>query len=291
MLLTGADGRLGKALRRSLPADVELTALGRSELDITDGPHLMQCLRELCPVAIVNAAAVSNVDAAECDDAAAHSVNCEGVRLLALGAAAHAARLIHISTDYVFDGDFGSEAARPYRLGDAARPLSVYGRSKLAGERAVLATHPQGSLVMRSSWVYDAHSRNFITDLLARMAVGKSVAAATDQVGSPTWIVNLARAIWAALRRPEVVGLLHFCDRGAVTRHAWVAALAELAAANSLLPAAVTVSEARMADFPVLATRPPYSALDPSRAVQLLAVPAMPWREAMALMLREYHTG
>ncbi len=267
---------------------MELLALGRADLDIADGPRVMQRLRELRPAAIINAAAFSDVGAAECDDAAAHRVNCEGVRQLALGAAAHALRLIHISTDYVFDGDFGAAVARPYVPGDLPRPLSAYGRGKLAGERAALAAHPQGTLVLRSAWLYDGHSHNFATALLARMAAGESVAVATDQVASPTWSANLVRAIWSALRRPEVIGLLHFCDDGAVTRHVWAAALAELATASAVLPAAVTVSTARMADFPVLATRPRYSALDSSRAAQLLAVPVMPWREATALMLREY---
>ena len=287
MLLTGADGRLGRALCRCPPPDVALTALPRGELDIVDGAQVARALRELRPAVVVNAAAFSDVDGAE-RAAAARAVNCDGPRLLAQCAARESARLIHLSTDYVFDGDFGGGLARPYAPQDTPRPLSAYGRGKLAGERAALAAHPHGTLVLRSAWLYDAHSPNFVTGLLARMAADEPVAVAVDQVGSPTWLPNLAAAIWAAVRRPTLRGVLHCCDGGAVTRHAWAVALSDRGAALGVLPARVPVRSARMADFPASALRPRYSALDSSAAARLLPQPTMPWRTALERMLLDY---
>jgi dTDP-4-dehydrorhamnose reductase len=199
MVITGAGGLLGHDLRHVLSQRPEfaVTALSRSELDITDPSAVTAAV--LDADVVINLAAWTDVAAAEADEAAATAVNGEGPARLAAACAAHGARLIQVSTDYVFPGD----ATRPYREGAATAPLNAYGRSKLAGERAVSSLLPRHGYIVRTGWLYGERGRCFPATLLRRAADGAGLDVVDDQHGQPTW----ARAL--AVRLVELAGRAH----------------------------------------------------------------------------------
>ncbi|QNP72753.1 dTDP-4-dehydrorhamnose reductase [Streptomyces roseirectus] len=196
-LITGAGGMLGRDLVETIRGDV--TALTRADLDITDPAAVREAVTG--HDVVVNAAAWTDVDGAEADEAAATRVNGEGVRVLAEACAASGARLIQVSTDYVFPGD----ATEPYRHDSPTAPLNAYGRGKLVGEDAVKLLLPDTGYVVRTAWLYGAHGRNFVATMLKLAESRETVEVVNDQRGQPTWTVALARQI-AALGEAAVAG-------------------------------------------------------------------------------------
>ncbi|HYP81602.1 MAG TPA: NAD(P)-dependent oxidoreductase, partial [Steroidobacteraceae bacterium] len=184
VLITGAGGQLGQELLRTAPADAVVTALGSTDCDIGDADSVARAVARHDPQVIINAAGYTAVDKAESEPAAADRVNALGPAHLA--AAAGRARLLHVSTDFVFDGAQG----RPWRTDDRTNPLSAYGRSKLAGESPVLALGNRG-VVLRTSWVYSRFGGNFVKTMLRLMSSRPEVRVVSDQVGAPTWARGL----------------------------------------------------------------------------------------------------
>src|SRR5262249_15301216 len=182
VLRTGASGQVGRALAASTPAGVQLLAIGHQELDIADEHAVSGCLRAHMPDVVVNAAAYTAVDRAESEPELAAQINSQGPRYLALAAREARARLVHLSTDFVFDGS----ASRPYKADSPTHPLSVYGSTKLAGEQVVLTVMPEQAVVLRTSWVYAAQGRNFVLTMLRLMRANRTVRVVADQVGTPT---------------------------------------------------------------------------------------------------------
>lgn len=281
VLVTGARGQLGRELIATTPSAVELRAEDVDELDITDSAQVESLVADFRPDLIVNAAAYTAVDAAETDAERCYRVNALGPEYLARAAAATGARLIQISTDFVFDGRQG----RPYVPADAAEPLGVYGKTKLEGERRVLDASSGQALVLRTSWLYSAHGKNFVKTMLRLMERDGRVRVVSDQVGTPTWARSLAEAIWAFAGRGSARGVFHFSDAGAASWYDFAVAIAEEGRALGLLDRDVEVAPIRAVDYPTPATRPSFSLLDKTATWAALERQWPHWRVPLRAML------
>ena len=208
VLLIGANSQLGRCLLDRVPADWSMVSTTSSELDITDLSQVVSAIERHQPETIINTAAYTAVDNAESDEAQAFLVNAKGVKNIALACEAAHIRLVHISTDYVFDGT----ADQPYQTIDIPNPLSVYGRSKLAGELLALA-HSSQSQIIRTSWLYSEYGHNFVKTMIRLADEGReALNVVNDQIGSPTYAGNLAQAIIELLHQPISDRLLHYSD-------------------------------------------------------------------------------
>lgn len=272
---------LGRALTEHLSAaGVDHLATGR-DVDITDADGLRRFADENRPSHIVNCAAYTSVDDAERDVGAAEHVNGTGAANLAALAAERAISLLHVSTDYVFDG----RASRPYATDAARAPLSVYGRTKLQGEDAVLATIAQGEArrvhVVRTSWLFGPGGRNFVTTMLRLMAERPTLQVVADQHGRPTFTRDLAAALFTlAVRTTAPSGAYHFANHGETTWHGFASAILAGARERGLPTVTEAIDAVDTAAFPRPAPRPAHSVLDTSRLEALGIVPR-PWTEAL----------
>ena len=278
--VTGAAGMLGRELADVLsaaPQRHELVLLSRSHCDITQPEGVHTGLAAARPQVVIHAAAFTDVDGCERDPTRAMQVNADGTRHVAQATAECGARLIYISTDYVFDGAL----RRPYTEADAPHPLSVYGRSKLEGERAV-REHPD-HLVVRTAWVYGRYGRHFVSAVLERARGGQALRVVNDQLGCPTWTRDLAEAL-AALLANEATGIVHAAGGGFCSRHEFALATLAEAAARGLAPR-VPVEPISSAESARPAPRPPYSVLSNCRLGQLGIGPLREWRQALQQFL------
>ncbi|MCB1848514.1 MAG: dTDP-4-dehydrorhamnose reductase [Ottowia sp.] len=282
VLIVGAGGQLGRELCRSAPAAVQCLAAPRGDLDIADADGVARRVAELAPALVINAAAYTGVDAAESEPLAARAANAEGPAHLAQACRDLGARLIHISTDFVFDG----RASRPYPPTAPTAPLGEYGRSKLAGEQAVQRILPQ-ALVLRTGWVYSRFGGNFVKTMLRLMAEREELAVVDDQVGTPTWARGLARAVWAAAGRPQLQGIYHWSDAGVCSWYDFAVAICEEACALGLLARPARVRPIPASDYPTPAQRPHYSVLDKTGSWRDLGLEGVHWRVQLRHMLKE----
>jgi dTDP-4-dehydrorhamnose reductase len=267
-LVVGAAGQVGKELCAALMAAPgnEVLALGHGELDVTDRERTLQVCGEWAPEVVINAAAFTAVDACEADAEHAFAVNALGARNLAEGARLAGAHLVHISTDYVFDG----AKATPYNEWDETRPLSVYGKSKLAGEAEVLALAP-GATVVRTSWVCSRHGSNILRTILRLAQSPGSLRFVDDQRGCPTFADDLAGML-ARLALSRAPGVFHVTNQGATT---WYGLAREALAAAGFDPARVEPVKTDELDPPRPAPRPANSVLD-NAVLRLLGWPLLP---------------
>ncbi|MEV2247570.1 dTDP-4-dehydrorhamnose reductase [Streptomyces sp. NPDC049970] len=278
VLVTGGHGMLGRAVTTALlRAGHHTVSLGRLELDITSPKAVASAWAAHRPHTVVNCAAYTAVDDAEEDEAAAWAVNAEGSRHLAEAAAGagvprRSARLIHISSDYVFDG----EATHPYAENAPTRPRTAYGRSKLGGERAVLDTLPADGTVLRTAWLYGGHGRHFPATM-ARLAhePGRIVRVVADQYGQPTWTGDLAARVVELVRYP-CPGILHASNAGETTWFDLARAVFARAGADP-----ERVRPARTADMPRPAARPGRSTLGHGRWAAAGLSPMRHWLDAL----------
>lgn len=282
VLVTGAGGQLGQELIRSCGAHLQCVPLSRRELDLAHGDALQRALDDIAPQQVVNAAAYTAVDAAESDAAAAWRGNAEGPHLLARACAQRGIRVLHVSTDFVFDG----ESPHPYTPEAPTAPLGEYGCSKLAGEQAVLEECP-GALIMRTGWVYSRFGGNFVKTMMRLMAERDELAVVADQVGTPTWAAGLAQALWAAVERPRLDGIYHWSDAGVCSWYDFAVAIYEEGSALGLLPPGVQVRPIPASDYPTPARRPAYSVLDKSSSWRDLELPGVHWRQQLRAMLQD----
>ena len=281
-LITGAGGQVGRALLDAVPDAFQAIACAHAELDIGDGKAVHDCVARHRPDVIINAAAYTAVDKAESEPDAAQRVNAAGPGHLAAAARECGARLIHISTDFVFDG----AASAPYRPDSPTHPLSVYGRSKRDGERAVLETLPERATIVRTAWVYAATGANFTRTMLRLMRANGAVRVVADQVGTPTAAGSLAEALWRAAADPEIRGIHHWTDAGVASWYDFAVAIAEEGAELDLVPPDVTVTPIATADYPTPARRPSYSVLDKGSLAPHGLVP-IHWRKRLRDVLKE----
>jgi dTDP-4-dehydrorhamnose reductase len=279
VLITGAQGQVGSELQATAPAVWEVIPCGSGDLDITRSDVVDEFMGRERPALVIHAAAYTDVDRAEREVHQAEAVNAVGASNVATAAGAVGARMIYLSTDFVFDGSSG----RPYLPDDIARPLGVYGRTKLAGERPVL--EQRGGLVVRTAWVYSASGRNFVRTMLTKMSTQESVAVVSDQVGTPTWARSLAEALWEAAKQPQLTGIVHWTDAGVASWYDFAVAIQEEALAAGLLKRVVTIDPIRTIDLPRPARRPPYSVLDKTTGWAALGGPAAHWRANLRCLL------
>ncbi len=281
-LVVGA-GQVGSELIAEIPDGFTTAAFGHEGLDVTDAAAVREIVEREQPDVILNAAAYTAVDRAESDREAAFAVNADGVEHLARESARAGARLIHLSTDFVFDG----AQSVPYGPDDPPAPLSVYGASKLEGERRALAAAPGRVLVVRSAWLYSSLGHNFVKTMLERMRAGELLRVVADQVGSPTWAGHLADALWRMAGRADLVGVLHFADAGVASWYDFAVAIQDEALAAGLLERPVAIAPIRTVEYPTPARRPSYSVLDATATREALGLVALPWRWALRTMLAE----
>ncbi|MFZ4688103.1 MAG: dTDP-4-dehydrorhamnose reductase [Polymorphobacter sp.] len=269
-LIAGAGGQLGRALQACAPPGVTVIAPPEADFDITSTATVAAVIAAHVPDIVINAAAYTAVDKAESDVDAAHRINAGAVANLA----AHAPKLVHISTDFIFDGS----ASMPYAPDAAPNPLGVYGATKLAGERAA----GPAALIIRTAWVYAAQGNNFVHTMLRLMRERPEIRVVADQIGTPTHAAGLARAVWALSGHS---GVFHWTDAGAASWYDFAVAIQEEALAIRLLHSAIPVIPIRTADYPTPARRPAYSVLDKTSSWAVTG-PAAHWRSELRLCLQ-----
>ena len=296
LLVVGANGQVGRELRRSLAELGQVlpaTRDGRLDdgtacavADLGDPDGLARLVRDTTPDAVVNAAAYTAVDKAEDEPDVAWRINAQAPGVLARACAGAGIPLVHYSTDYVFDG----RGTRPYREDDPTAPLGAYGASKRAGEEAVLAAGGR-PLVFRTAWVYAAHGHNFLRTMLRLGAEREELRVVADQVGTPTPAALIADVTAVALRRalagPAVAGLWHLVVAGQTSWHGFAEAIFAEAVAAGLLPRAPRVLPITTAGYPTRARRPAYSCLDTTRLRRDFGVELPDWREGLRGVVTE----
>lgn len=277
ILLAGCAGQLGRELKRSLACLGEVIACDRRQLDLAQADSLRAAVRAMGPTVIVNAAAYTAVDKAEAEPAAADAINALAPGILAEEAKRMGALLIHYSTDYVFDGT----KATAYTEDDTPAPLSAYGRSKLAGERAIVAAGAR-HLIFRTSWVFGLHGANFMKTMLRLGKERDELRVVGDQVGAPTWTRHLADVAALTLARKEIPdGLYHLAAAGETSWHGYAEAIFAAARAAGLMEKLPVVRRIASADFPLPAPRPANSRLDCSRCQSDFDLTLPDWRTGL----------
>jgi dTDP-4-dehydrorhamnose reductase len=283
VLITGANGQLGRALVGSAPPAVSVHVATRAELDVADAGAAGRFLAALRPGVTINAAAYTAVDKAETDRDVAWSVNAQGPRALAEACRDCACRLVQVSTDFVFDG------ARPTPYPPDARtaPLNVYGETKAAGEAAVREVLGEQATILRTAWVYAAQGHNFLRTMLRLMNERRTVRVVADQVGTPTAAGPLAAALWRLALDRQLGGIYHWTDAGVASWYDFAIAICEEGLARGLLPSGVEVLPITTADYPTPARRPSYSVLDKASTSVALHLAPSHWRRSLRAVMDE----
>lgn len=277
-LVTGAGGQLGKALMTTRPEGWQCVALDRATLDLTDVDAISRTVDAHQPDVVLNAAAYTAVDRAESEPELAHAINAAAPAAFANALAGSEARLVQVSTDFVFDGRSGGG----YRPQDIRNPQSVYGISKAAGEDEA----GSDSIVVRTSWVHAAGGANFVRTILRLMRERASVNVVADQISSPTWATGLAQTLWSLAGRGQP-GIYHHRDAGVASWYDFAVAIAEEALPRGLIARMPAIVPIATADYPTAAKRPPFSVLDVSATRALLRDPHVHWRANLKYMLSE----
>ncbi|WP_308468112.1 dTDP-4-dehydrorhamnose reductase [Rathayibacter soli] len=269
-LVTGASGMLGRDLQAALVGR-DVSALGHADLDITDPDAVRAAVAG--HDAVINAAAYTKVDDAETHEDDAHAVNATGAQNLAIASAEIGARLVQVSTDYVFRGD----ATTPYPEDAPRDPINAYGRTKADGERLAIAAHPDGTYVVRTAWIYGEHGSNFAKTMLRLAGSHKTVSVVTDQLGQPTWTGDLAAQIVQLLDADAPAGVYHGTNSGEAS---WFDFTKAIFSAVGLDPARVLPTDSSSFVRPAL--RPAYSVLGHDAWAAVGLSPLRDWREALA---------
>jgi len=281
VLITGANGQLGRELvRLGQRFEFEVHSFSRQQLDITNKNQIEQIFSRISPSLVINAAAYTQVDRAENESDLAYAVNKDGPAYLARYCDDNHLTLIHISTDYVFDGTKG----RPYQESDPIAPLGVYGQSKAQGETAIRSILPN-HIIVRTSWLYAVYGNNFVKTILKLATEKTTLRVVADQFGSPTSAADLANAVLTIARKISASkkiywGTYHYCCKGITTWHALAEKIIELAMPYAALRAR-HVEAITTAEWPTPAKRPPYSVLDCSRLKSRFGIEPEAWQQSL----------
>lgn len=285
--LIGAKGMLASMIRERAPQNCFLHLFDLPEFDLTRRSQVMAELQSLAPDVIINCAAFTNVDGAETDQTAAMSVNGEAVGYLAEAACAVDAVLVHISTDYVFDG----QSSEPYVETDATNPQSVYGQSKLAGEQALLESGLEKYYIVRTSWLYGPSGKNFVETILRLAAEKEELGVVNDQVGSPTYTADLADAVFALLESPEFssasarrrpYGIYHFANEDRCSWYGFAKEIVALAMQGGIPLRIKKILPIGTDDYPLPAPRPVFSVLSKEKYCHATGETVPSWQEGLA---------
>ena len=280
ILITGGNGQLGSALSACVPDGYIALVADRQKLDIADSTSVNTWFNANEPAGVINAAAYTAVDKAESETELAKAANCDGPKNLASSAASIGIPLVHVSTDFVFNG----QAGEPYKTDDSTDPLGVYGRTKRDGEQQVLSVHADQSAIVRTAWVYDAGGSNFMMTMLRLMQEKDSLGVVADQIGSPTYVHGLAEACWTALEK-DLSGVYHWTDAGVASWYDFAVAIQEEALALNILGKSIPIHPLSTEAFPTPATRPSNSVLDKTDTWQALGLTAPHWRANLKVAL------
>jgi len=297
VLVTGRGGQLAWELEQTAPTSIELVCFDSRALDISEQGRVNEVIMALSPDIVINAAAYTAVDKAETDKKSAYAVNDLGSEYLAAACKKIGAKLIHISTDFVFDGC----NTQPYQTDDKPNPINVYGASKLAGDIKVNNILGAEATIIRTAWVYSANGNNFVKTMLRLMADKEQLGVVYDQVGTPTWAKGLAEMIWAlitchsGIEEREIRNLsssstqmLHWTDAGVASWYDFAVAIQELAIEKGLLHKAIPISPIPASNYPTPAARPNFSIIDKRSAELASGLSTVHWRMQLSKMLDEY---
>ena len=286
LILTGANGQLGKTIRdlwatHEISAKFELINFDRNDLDITNHNEVDEKLSIAGASIIVNAAGYTQVDRAMQDSQEAFAVNKVGVTNLANWAAANSARLIHVSTDFVFDGSKNE----PYSPEDQPSPLGIYGESKLAGEEQLQELLPDRHLIVRTSWLYSEHGNNFVKTMLRLMQERDKINVVNDQIGSPTSTHSLAEMIFAIVINEKHFGLYHWSDGGEMSWFEFAMAIQQEALTQAVLDKKIPIQPITTAEYKTPAKRPAYSVLNRSKILADFDCPTENWKQQLRVVI------
>ena len=288
ILLIGGAGQLGQELQKTLAPLAQLRVCDRSSLDLTQTDAIRELVADIQPDLIVNAAAYTAVDKAEAEPELAQRINATAPGILAQSAQQLGATLIHISTDYVFDGKQNS----PYLESAPTNPLSVYGQSKLAGEQAVQKECDR-YLILRTAWVYGVQGKgNFVKTMLRLGAEREEIRVVTDQVGSPTWTNDIAQAIADLITQSnwDLNGIYNYTSSGVASWYDFAVAIFEEAQQLGFPLKVKRVVPITTAEYPTPAHRPAYSVLSSTKTSEVLGTYPPHWRQGLRLMLKELYS-
>ena len=288
LLVLGANGQIGKALRAQHPSAI---FLGRNEADFSHPEKLGDILAGHAPDIVINAAAYTQVDNAEAEEKLAYTVNAESPAATAIYCASNNIPFIHFSTDYVFDGTGDS----PRREDDEVNPLGAYGRTKLAGEDKIKSIGGR-FLIFRTSWLYDAAGKNFFNTMLRLGAEREEIKVVSDQIGAPTFVPHLARAalkgLSAALRKDEFPsGVYHLCHEGSTSWYSFAGAIFDAARAKGQSFKVKRIESLSTEQYPTAAKRPKNSRLDCTKAYTILDIQMPTWQQGLDDCIKEKYEG
>jgi dTDP-4-dehydrorhamnose reductase len=285
ILITGIQGQLGQELQETLTSLGEVIGVGRETLDLSQPDSIRQVISQIQPNFIVNAAAYTAVDKAESEVELAHAINAIAPEILAREAQKLGATLLHVSTDYVFDGQKNT----PYLEEDSTNPLSIYGKSKLAGEENIERAC-QSYIILRTAWVYGTYGKsNFVKTMLRLGQEREEIRVVSDQVGSPTWARDIAGAITELLVNPTT-GIYHFTNSGVASWYDFAIAIFEEAKQLGFPLKVRQVIPITTAEYPTPAKRPAYSVLSGKKISTVLGTYPSYWRDSLRQMLKQLYS-
>ena len=282
VLVLGGGGQVARAVAASVPKHHTVIVKTHKDLDIADEVAVTSALADSGADWVVNGAAYTAVDLAETDLKQARKINDTAVGILARATVGAGCRLLHLSTDFVFDG----QSNRAYLPTAPTNPLGVYGVTKLGGEQQVLK-HGGDAIILRTAWVYASTGRNFALTMLRLLREKDEVRVVADQIGTPTWATGIAQAIWGLIDVSAAGGIYHWTDLGIATWYDFATAIQDEALARGLLVRAVPVIPIATSEYPTPAQRPAFSVLNTQSTRALVSAPARHWRHNLRLMLNE----
>ncbi len=305
ILITGKGGQLAWELEQTAPKQHTLHTFSAKQLDITDQHNVNEVLLSIKPDVVINAAAYTAVDKAETDKETAYAVNETGSEYLAKACKYIGAKLIHVSTDFVFDGT----KTTPYQTDDKPNPINVYGDSKLQGDLKVSQILGEQATIIRTAWVYSTHGNNFVKTMLRLMSEKDQLGIVYDQVGTPTWAKGLAQMIWkliearsekreasssdslATRHSPLASQTLHWTDAGVASWYDFAQAIQELALEKDLLEKSIPIRPIPASSYPTPAKRPSFSVIDKTTAEMASQFNTTHWRAQLSSMLDELNVS
>lgn len=287
VLITGARGQVGQELMQSAPASWQISGFGSKALDISDAQQVLDTVQQLQPQLIINAAAYTAVDKAESDQDRAYAVNQHGTRNLAAAAQRFDCPLLHISTDYVFDGKHN----QPYTEHDIPAPNSVYGDSKWQGEQAITAVCHK-YIIVRTSWVFGFRGNNFVKTMLRLGQERDALSIVSDQVGGPTSARSIAQALWQVAQQYQSSGdcpwgTYHFSGTPTCSWHDFACEIFTQATTLGLIAKTPKLNPIKTCDYPTPAQRPAYSVLDNTKISQQFNIAQSDWKSELNFVLRQ----